>query len=161
MALGILAGLSARARAAYPIIRGAVNRGLSSSEITKVLQDQGIGIRRQTLLDIIRDERGAVTAGARLRNLGSRRMPNPERLPKALTRLRRAYSFVVEVRGINSETGETMTRPVTVSTSRLMSRADIEAQAMEYVVTDSERYGMDALTAVLTEGRRAGDLGTL
>jgi hypothetical protein len=161
MPIPLLATLSATARAAYPIIKGGVARGLSANAIQGVLRAQSLGIRRQTLLDIIRAENNIERAQAALRYVGLNRIPNPNRLPQALTRLRRRYSFVVEIAGRAIETGESILQNVTVSLDTVLTRGEIERLAEEAVLSNMQTYGLEIDRATLTSGLQAGIAGTL
>lgn len=155
-----LASLSPRERTAYPFIRQGVREGLSSRQILSVLQEHlGSGLRRQRLLDLMRLENIEQTTGATLRYLNRDAYPNPQRLPDALSKIRRNYSFDIEVRGTLLDTDEPYSRYVTVTTDALLTRGDLEAAAMEAVEVEAGRYGMAVDGALLVGGRRAGSQG--
>jgi hypothetical protein len=159
--LPLLDTLSAIARQAFPFIVRGVREGLSSNAIGRLLSESGFGIRRQTLLDLVRAQKGVQTAGAALRFLRQNAIPNPNRLPEALTTIRRAFSFTVEVRGRSLETDERVTQHVTVTTDRLLTRREIEELAGEAVERAGDRYGFEQEEAVLIGGLKAGPRGTL
>jgi hypothetical protein len=161
VAVGILASLPASARAAYPLIQRGVREGLSSNRILEGLVKAGLGIKRQTGLDIIRAERGVQLEGGALRNLRRTAVFNPERLPEAMTKLRRKFSFQVELRGVDLNTGENTVRLVTVSTDNAMTRNDIEAHAQAFADDDQNRYGIIIESVQLVHGLKAGAAGTL
>lgn len=159
MARGILEEITRPSRAALGIVRRGVLEGLSANRIQDALTAGGLGIRRTTLLALIRELKGAEEAAGRLRFTRLDRLPDPSRLPEAITRLRRTYSFDVMLRGHNTLTGAEETRWVTVSLDELRSRRDIEDIASDF----GEEYGrvedfrLDRAT--LMGGRRAGALG--
>lgn len=161
MAAPFLASLSRTARMAYPIVQKGIAEGQSSREITRVLQDAGLGIRRQALLELIRLEKDVQVRGSQLRYMRPDAIPNPARLPEALTRLRRPFSFTVEVRGTRADTGEPWKQHVTITTDRLLSRGTLEDMGLEAAERGSDRYAMRPETSVLIGGLRAGPLGTL
>lgn len=161
MALPYLLTLNARARFAYPIIQRGVRSGLSSRAIAESLQAADLGIRRATLLDIMRRERELVTHSQNLRFLPLDRAPNPDRLPEALTRLRRQYSYKIELSGQIIDTAELITRSVTVSTSKLLTRRAVEAIAVGYVIEDPTTYPIEVIKAQLVSVTKAGPSGTL
>ena len=152
---------SLRARRASPLIRRAVREGVSSRQLTQILRDAGLGIRRQTLLDLMRHESERILTGPVLSALRLDRMPNPMRLPPALTKIRRAYSFTVRVRGEEFGTGIKMEQFVTITTDKLLTRGEIESLANLVVEKDLERYGLDIATVTLIGGQRAGPEGLL
>lgn len=162
MATPILAGLSAIGRAALPIIRGGVSRGLSSRAINQLIKEAfGTGIRRQTLLDVMREVSGINRTATQLRNLGRFRLPNPARLPPAITRIRRNYSFVVRVTGRLIDTAELITQNITVSLDTVRTREEIERLAEQAVLDNQSTYGMEDISSLIISGVRSGRLGTL
>lgn len=161
MGLPFLLGLSSRARRASPIIRRGVREGVSSRQMTRILQKAGLGIRRQTLLDMMRMIEGEVAIGPVLSALGINRFPNPMRLPPALTKIRRAYSFTVRVRGSEIDTGAATEQFVTVTSDTLLTRGEIEALANQAIETDLDRYKLVVTDTLLTGGLRAGAPGLL
>jgi len=157
----LLSTLSGRAREAYPIIKGGVGRGLTANQIQTVLRSQGLGIRRQSLLDIVRGVRGIEVAGARLRTLRRNFTPDPRRLPDALTKIRRAFSFEVRISGIDLSTGEDIVRHVSVSLDDPLTRSQIENIGLGFIEEELERYGLAVTDVLLTSGVKAGEEGTL
>jgi hypothetical protein len=157
----LLDSLSAIARQAFPIIQRGVREGLSANALGRVLAEGGLGIRRQTLLDIVRAEKGVQVAGAALRFLRETAIPNPLRLPEALTTIRRLYSFMVEVRGIAGDTGERISQFITVTSNTLLTKREIQELALEAVERGGERYDFEPDESLLVGGLRAGPAGTL
>ena len=161
MPLPFLLTLTKLARFAYPIIQKGVRAGLASRPLAKALTQAGLGIRRSTLLDIMRRERKIVQHGLNMRFLPLKRMPNPLKLPTALTKLRRAYSYTIELRGRLIDTQELITRQVTVASSKLLTREAAENIASGYLMDTPEAYGMELDKAQLINVMKAGELGTL
>ena len=161
MPVPFLSTLSLSARRFYPIIQRAVREGLSANAIQTLLSDIRPGLRRTVILQIVRRERGIIQAGARLRNLRRDRMPDPRRLPEALTKLRRAFSFTVELRGVDTATQAPIERFVTVSLDNLRTRERIEEIAEGFLSTEEERYKFDVELVLLQTGIKAGVLGTI
>lgn len=156
-----LSGVPPRARRAYPIIQGGARRGLSSREIQRLLQAADLGIRRQTLLDIIRREKGIEAAGAQLRFLRRDRIPDPRRIPEALTRTLRAFSFKVRLRGFLADTGEAIERFVNVALDRPRTRGEIENIAEGFLQIEADRYPFELTEVLLFEAVKGGRFGTL
>lgn len=161
MAIPLLATLNVAARTAYPIIKAGVARGLSANRIQSILRDQGLGIRRQVLLDIVRAETGLERAQAALKFVGLDRIPNPARLPQALTRIRRKYSFVVRVAGSAIETGQSLIQNVTVTLDTVLTRREIERLAEQAILDNTVTYGLEIDSVTLISGLQAGTAGTL
>lgn len=161
MAAPFLLGLSSRARRASPLIRRGVREGVSSRALTGILQRAGLGIRRQTLLDIMRLMEGEAAIGPVLSALGLNRRPNPLRLPPALTKIRRAFSFTVRALGSDAATGVEREQFITVTSDTLLTRGEIEALAEQAIEDDLSRYKLTVSSFLLTGGLRAGEPGLL
>lgn len=141
--------LSARVRALLPVIRGGVASGLSSRAINDAIRNAtGSGLRRQVLLDVMREIRGIAQAGDRLKNVRFDRVPDPGRVRRALTPIRREFGSTVRVSGRLLDTGEAITRHVTVTHDDILTRGEIEDIAAGFIEEDEAEYGI-ALTAVL------------
>ena len=152
---------SARARRASPMIQRGVREGISSRQLMGVLQKAGLGIRRQVLLDLMRLYGDEVAIGPVLSALGLNRRHNPFRLPPALTKIRRAYSFTARVRGSEVDTGTVTEQFVTVTTDTLLTRGEIEELAGQAIEAGQDRYQLVVTDILLTGGLRAGAPGLL
>lgn len=161
MALPYLATLNIAARTAYPLIQKGVRAGLSANRIGSALADAGMGIRRSTLLSIVKRERTLLDHSRNLRFLPFDRAPDPERLPEALTRLRRKYSYQIGVRGYIGDTGEPIQRFVTIASSTIITRRQAESAAMQMVEDDPDTYPIVIERVILDSVLRAGPAGTL
>ena len=157
----LLSTLSQRARNAFPIIRGGVARGLSSNSIQTLLRGQGLGIRRTDLLSIIRAEKGIEVASSQLRFLNRNRTPDPRRLPDAIHKIRRAFSFEVRIKGFDFNTGSDVTQFVTVVLDDPLTRAEIENIGLSMVEEEAKRYGFSVTDVLLVRGLKAGVEGTV
>lgn len=162
MPIPFLSTLNALARQAYPLIKAGVAQGLSSRAIDVVLKSAfGKSIRRSTLLEVMRRESGVERIASQLKFLRLDRLPNPLRLPPAITRLRRQYSFLVEVTGHLIDTGEIIKQHITIATDTLRTRQELQNLAINTIEGEKERYGIDIIGAQLISGKRAGDMGIL
>lgn len=156
-----LDGLNALARIAFPFVESAVARGLSSRAITSALQSTlGMGLRRETLLYMMREIKGVQDLASRVRYLNPHFVPDSTMIPEALTTLRREYSYNVRVSGTLTGTGQSFTRHITVSTGSLLKPAEAEEIALNLVNSDVESYGMEAAEARAWSLMRAGSGGT-
>jgi hypothetical protein len=104
---------------------------------------------------------GEAAIGPVLSALGVNRRPNPLRLPPALTKIRRAFSFTVRIRGSVEDTGAPTERFVTVTSDTLLTRGEIETLADQAIETDRSRYNIVVSDILLTGGVRAGTAGLL
>lgn len=160
MPLPYLMTLSSRARIAYPIIQRGVRSGISSRSIATELTAGGIGIRRSDLLGIMRREREIIQHGLNMRFLPLNRRPNPDRLPEALTRLRRRYSYVVEAFGTDLGTGQLRKQTITIASSTLLTRLAAEQLAEQYAQGQFDSGQLEVDRVQLVNVLQAGPFGT-
>lgn len=160
MAGSVLDGLSKTARAAYPFISSGVRQGLSANAIGRSLADAGLSIRRQALLDLVRLEKGATDYGKILRSLSRTARIDVGALPESITKIRRAYAYVLEVRGTTAG-GGVLTKHVTVSSDQPnLSASDLEAAAQEMGEGPNPSGGLTVTSVSIVRGMRAGAAGT-
>jgi hypothetical protein len=146
-------------RAAEPFIRSGARRDATFREIAGAIRAGGLRIGNERLLDALQRERTIVEHGRALRFLGRQQRPAVERLPESLTRLRREFSFAVDVEGTLIATGATRVQAVTVSTDAVLTRQEIEDEALVAVARGESRYGLQATSATIRFGMRAGRMG--
>lgn len=161
MPLPFISTLARSARLFLPIAEGGVRQGLSANRMIEAFRAGGGAIRRSTALEVIRRVRGVSEQSSQLRFLRRNLTPDPRRLPEALTALKRAFSFNVRLRGILADTGEEITRYVTVALDRPTSRATIEQTAFEFAQPEPEQYGVMVTEVLLVGGKKSGLAGTL
>lgn len=151
MVLGLL---SKAARSAYTYAKAAFGRGLSANAALAAYRDLGVGIRRTDFLNVYRELRGVTEAAYHVRNIRKTYLPDPERLPHAITNIRRDYSFNVRLDVRDAESGEIFPRNITVTSDRLMSVYDIEAEA-ESAYSDDPAYADNEIVSVtVVEAKR-------
>lgn len=157
MAAPLALRLTRRVRQLLPTIESGVAAGLSSRAINAAItRATGTGIRRQTLLDIMRSIRQIETVGESLQFVRFDRVPNPDRTPLALTRIRRRFGSTVRLQGRLVTTGESVTMHVQVTHDEPLTRGEIELAALGFVDDDPEGYGLDIDRALLVrQVRRA------
>lgn len=106
----------------------------------------------------MRDLRAIESAGANIRHIAKQAVINVNRLPAALTPLRRRYSYTVRVMGLDPS-GARTTRYITVtSNSKTLTPGQIESSAMRVVNTSSDYESMRADSAVIEYGMRADNI---
>lgn len=123
----------------YSFAKGAFSRGLSANAALSLARLTGIGVRRHDFLGIYRELRGQTEAAYHIRSVRKTHLPNVDRLPHAITNIRREYSFNVRLNVRDGQTGDIMHRNITVTTDRLMTVGDIEAEA-EAAYTSNPKY---------------------
>jgi len=160
MALPLLFSLNRLQRAALPMIRGGVAKGLSTRTINSIISRAlGSGIQRPVLLAIIRSEKNIAASGTQLKFLRKNSFPNTQLLPESTVARLRKLNYVVEVRGVRIDTGEKFIQHITVATDVNLTRGEIEATADTFVVQGEERYLLVVESLLLISGERAGAAG--
>ena len=162
MALPLISGLNLLARQALPVIQRGVGEGLSSRAISSIIKDAfGKSIRRSTLLDVIRGIKGIEKANVQLKFIRKDRLPNVDRIPEAITRIRRNFSYKVKVEGHFIDTDIAHTEYINISSDINLTIAQIEAKALEAMEAGIKRYKLIVEKLTLDEAVKAGKLGTL
>lgn len=127
------ARLTSRVRRLLPTIEGGVAAGLSSRAINDAIRlAEGTGIRRQVLLDVIREIKGIESAGEQLQFVRLDRSPDPGRTPNAITPIRRRFGSTIRVDGFLTGTGEAVTRFVQVTHDDVLTRGQLEDAAASF-----------------------------
>lgn len=155
----LAAQLADKVRRNLSTIQAGVSRGLTSRQINSLIETAtGSGVRRVDLLAGIRHLRGQVEGALHIRNIRRDRLPDPARLPRAQTRILSNFSFVVDVRGIDSDTGLAATRQLTIRSDRLLTPAEIEEAALDAIDEAQEGTTSDVPfepdQVVVVSGRR-------
>lgn len=153
-----LSSLPRASRLAYPAVQSAVARGLSANKTAALLSDAGIPIRRQTLLDLFRLEKGVQASGSLFRHLPPDFTPDPQRLPVSLHPLSDNFSYTVRVTGLLGATGQVSSGFVTVTSSESLSRQEIEDAAEEAATQDGTAYSMEVTDLEVVRGIRSSSL---
>ena len=131
--------LSQRVRRLLPIIEGGVTSGLSSRAINTAIRNAtGTGIRRQDLLDIIREIKGIQKHGDTLKNVRLDRRPDPRRTPNALTPISTAISSTVQIKGRLFGTAALVVQHVQVVHDSILTRGQIEDIAAAFFDEEQE-----------------------
>jgi len=138
----------------YSFAKGSFSRGLSANAALRLARQTGIGVRRHNFLSIYRELRGQSEAAYHIRSVRKTHLPNVDRLPHAITNIRREYSFNVRLNLRDGQTGEIMHRNITVSTDRLMTVGDIEAEAEAAYRTNSTYDKNEIIDIAVVEAKR-------
>ena len=153
--------LPATARAAYPFVLAGVRRGLSSRDIERIVRRAGLKISRpRSIVPMMSKLRTLEAQGGAVRFIPKTRTIDVSRLPESLTPIRRAFSYIVRVRG-RDEFAQIVDRLVTVTTDRkLMTPGEIEEVAESYQA-DREHYEtLSEVKVTLQSGMRRGEFAT-
>lgn len=97
MPTSLLSFLPAGARAAYPFIEQGVAAGKSANAIISDLKLEGLGTRRQTVLDIISTLKGTGSVERFVRSYGNNAPIPPQLYNTAITNTAKAFTFRVKI----------------------------------------------------------------
>lgn len=137
MALALLSLIPGPARAALPFIQTGVGNGLSVDRIHAILGLAGIPISRSVLTSAIDYFHGEITAGRYIEALAGNVLPNPDFLQPALGLIRRQYSYIIRITGYDSATKRRLVTHTTVSSERLLSKAQVQEEARDLIGIDT------------------------
>lgn len=137
MALPPLDFLPASARAAYGFIEELVGLGRSANSIIESLKEQGLGVRRQTALDVIARVKGTDNLNRFLRAFGTRAPIPSDLMDTAATNLNKAFTARFKIK--NAPEG--MTPAIQIGSNVEQSIDDFMQQAMFAIGSGSSRLG--------------------
>lgn len=140
----VIETLTAGAQRALPYVVHAVTAGLSANAIGRALEEAGMGVRRASLLSVVRAVRETIVGAEVQRGLEGDTLPSPSLFQGSLTFMRRPYAYVVEVNGINTLTGKRTKRHITVSSGSILSNDMLE----QYVGDIVEAAGGESTAAL-------------
>lgn len=129
---------------AVTFIRSLVNTTASAGSILRELSNAGIGIRRQTGLQVISYLRNTVAPATdyiKFVNLNS--YPTISRLPQSLTKQLRNFAYNTVLTGINTLTGELSTRNITVSSNQLLTKQQALDTAAAMAESENQSGGLE------------------
>ena len=141
----VLPRITPAASRLYSYIKSASGRGLSASAALADLRAMGRGVRRTDFLRLYAESKGSYQAGQHIRNIRKDYLPDPSRIPTAITNIRRNYSFVtrLDIDKYDPATKQftRVNRYITVTTDRLMTAGEMESTALD--VYNSKTYAPD------------------
>ena len=129
--------------------------GWSGAETLRAFRGGGGRIRSQTFYTLWRATQESVNYGSRLKFLSPTSRPDPSRLPLAIGSQLRQFSFRVEVRGHEPRATGDPGYFVTVSSSSLLTRGEIESFARSLLERQYRDKQAGDYTYRLTFGQRA------
>ena len=156
-----LLSLGKSALTSAPAIEGAVARGLSRSATQSLLRAAGLSIRRQTFLDIYRYFEGGELQARQWRSLRKDFLPNPLRMIESINPIRRNFSYKVKLPIIGAAPGEPQEDYVTIATDSLLTPAEVEAEAEEYIIEGDRYEHKNYDQPIFYDVRKAGTKGVL
>lgn len=127
-----LAVLAPRVQSNIGLIRGGVNRGMSSTQIQSLIRSTGqAGIRRTDLLAGIRQVQGITESANRIRSVRRDRFPDPSRIAVSKGPMVSRFSYDVRFAPKGWRAGDPGARYITVRSDRNLRPMDILSEAEE------------------------------
>lgn len=159
MPISWLGTLQPAQRESYPFVRRGVKESLSIAVIGRAIRNGGLAISNSVLSEMVRRERDIVAHVGNLRLLGPNRLPNPLKLPEALTRIDKRYSIEVKLGERYLPTGKTESVYATITSNTLLSNSMIDKAVDKIYQGNRSKYSFEFTGYELTAYMRAGDLG--
>lgn len=148
------------ARAAYPIIRRGHREGLSSRAIERRVRDAGLTISRgRSILPIMRALDSLETQGRNVRFVPSQSVVNVNRLPPAITDIRKQYQYRIQV--VSPEllaSGEELFLHLGTNNPTLTPTM-IKDEMFSIMADDPEKYKLDGAELFIEYGEQRAGIG--
>lgn len=151
----IIEGVTEGLRVALPFLTQLSEQSLSANEILRQATAAGFEIRRAAGLNVIRQLRSIVTGQEYIKAVRNAFLPDPLRLPFAVTDIRRNYSFRVRLDGTDKDTGERTTFFVQVTSDNIMTKDQAYAQALGFLAQNAENYNFELDQATVVQAVRS------
>lgn len=159
MALPLLQTVSSLVRINWPFIRQGVARNMSSNAIIGALRTAGQAGRRSDLLRTIKYAREQKRYGETLQTKRPTDIPDRRDIPLAPHKIRREFSYLVNITGTDVATGQPVKRQITIATNSILSPAVASQMALDTIEDDEDRYGTEDATAFVSNIMQAGPSG--
>jgi len=136
-------------RLALPYISHGVSAGLSGDQIQAALSSAGMGVRRQTLLGVVKLLRGQASAAQTIRGSKAASFVPPDLFTPAAGFTRNVYQYKFLISGEHAATGGQTIQYITVGSDSPMTLQQAEEQAFQTIVIGLPNYGLLAISATL------------
>ncbi|MDO8682628.1 MAG: hypothetical protein Q7N50_04015 [Armatimonadota bacterium] len=143
-----LTAYSGQVQKLLQFIQIGVKAGASANELYSIAQAQGAGARRKEFLLAVKDVVEDAAKSQRIRHVNDRFYPSEDMASLVRTELRDNYSYQVQVTGRSSETGEKVTRKLTVTSTRALRIGEVKDD-IEEALTNAERYDLEEITVMV------------
>ena len=146
--MSILAGISSAGSSVISWLSRGVNEGLSANSILGALQKEGLGYRRTTFLSDIRILTDAKTEWSTIRYVTGASTPDIRHYLETKSPLTTNFQTVMEVKGFSIETGEDISRFVTIGRDTLVTRDQLEEDAMDTMEETSPKIVVESIIPI-------------
>lgn len=139
---------------ALPYIYSGVSTGLSANEIGRILNEAGIGYRRQNLLGIVRVLRTSYGYPETIPGGLAADYPSPDVFRFAFGRYQSTYNHIVTIHLRDPLTGEEDEATLTLASDKLLTLDEIDNMVMAYgpALEGSAKLGEDYVGYTETVG---------
>lgn len=124
---------------------------LSANAIINTLKGTGAAVNRQNGLAAIRELRGVIDTRPYVKSVNYNAQLNPDRLPYALTRQLRQYSYRAELTVLDQDTGETHIVVRNLSSTELLTKQQALDALEDMIFADTSTSGVEYIDAAITE----------
>lgn len=147
------------ARDAYPFILSGTRRGLSSRAVEAELRAAGFRISRgRSILPTMRAIKAQDESTRRLRFTPKGNMVNVNRLPTAITNVRREFNYEFTATGIDAS-NQRISRTIMVTTDNArLTMGELESLAEQIAGGSTESGGLEEIEVRLTGAFRKASL---
>ena len=132
--------LTDAARLANQWVASALARGLGPTEALTAYRSSGMRIRTQTWYDVWALAKTGSERVSRISATPLDKVPSLRHFTPALTRQLRRYAYNVSFTIYDPTSGERDVRNITVSTSILLTRREVNTRAVDAYTMDGSRY---------------------
>jgi hypothetical protein len=136
---------------ALGFIKKGIAEGLGTEEILGALAKGGLSIRPELATNVIEYLGKTILPDLDyIKRLQYFAQPNLARIPIALTKTLRNFSYQVSVQGFTKATGELETHNISISTNTLLTKQQAIDMATELAVGESKSGGLESGAGVVT-----------
>jgi hypothetical protein len=146
-----LLGFNEEVRLSAAYIEKMVAEGEGSQAIYEALVQGGLGKRKQTILEAIRQTRNIQLTRPYVSSVGLDNLPNPARFGVAIFPQSKRYSYRVRLEGINELEEEADTQYISVATDKVITKREAIQTALYYVDNQGAVYNFTPKSAVVEQ----------
>lgn len=146
--------LSPSERLASEFLYPLLGQGLSANQALRQLSAAGLGIRRQSGLQLIKQIRAAATWGYRAEAVKDDEYLPTEGMPPRFFNSGRNYAYVVRINGVDADTGESRDQFITILSDTAMTKEQLSDMAFGISEGNYREDGLEFRSMDLVTGYR-------
>lgn len=144
-----LLGFNEEVRNTAQFIESMVQGGVGSTEIYNTLVQAGLGKRKQTVLQTIRQVRNIQSKRSYVNSLGLDYLPNPERFARAIFPQSKKYAYIVRLEGVNEDTEKPDNQYISIVSDKVITKREAIQTALHYIENPGAQYNFTPKNAVV------------